>query len=323
MKKTEEVKPEEAREPVEVRPEEVEKPEEISPAGTEKPEEAKAEEAKEPEELKLEEEEAKKAKELGTVRGKIVLGEKPVEGVTVKLGDLSAVTNKEGAYVISGIRPGMHQASVSCPSDLPYEAPARTVELSAGSVVIVDFNLTEATAIQGHVYGADGKPLEGAVVSGVLCGLSVEKRTTDAQGFFRFIHVTPGRRFVRVTSQGHMRETRDVDVEQGNMTNVDLHLKTGGSRIFGRVSDSSGKPVSAQVLLLRGGVLLDTVGSAADGTYEFASLEPGRYEVTLTAKGYKPKAWYGLLSEETEVNLALEPAESMSSAQARGFRGRR
>jgi len=189
MKKMEEA---EAKEPGEVMPEKVEKREEITPAGTEKPEEAKSEEAKKAEELALKEAEAKKAKELSTVRGKILLGEKPVEGVTVKVGDLSAVTNKEGTYEILGIRPGMHQVSVSRPSDLPYEAPPKTVELTAGSVQIVDFSLTEATIIQGHVYGADGRPVQGAIVSGVLCGLNVEKRTTDAQGLFHFVHATPG-----------------------------------------------------------------------------------------------------------------------------------
>lgn len=304
MKDPKEVQPEEEKELGDEELEGAKKPEVVEP----KPEEAELREVKKP--------------EFATVRGKIVLGEKPLQGVTVKIGDLSAVTNEQGLYEISGIHPAMHQVSVSCPSDLPYEAPSRTVDLTAGSVALVDFSLTEATVIQGHVYGFDGKLIEGAIVSGVLCGLNVEKKTTDGEGFFRFTHVTPGRRFMRVGGPSHMIQTRDVDVEQGKATSVDFHLKTGSSRIYGRVSDNAGKPVSAQVLLLKGGMLLHTVGSAPDGSYEFASLELGRYEVTLTAKGYKPKAWYGDLSEEAEVNLTLQPADMSSAQQLQRFRRR-
>src|SRR6202000_2691143 len=63
--------------------------------------------------------------------------------------------------------------------------------------------------------------------------------------------------------------------------------QAGGLR--GAVVDPSGAGVlQASVSLIRAGSVLQTTSSAPDGIYVFHSVAPGRYEVSVAAKGFAP-----------------------------------
>lgn len=247
------------------------------------------------------------AKDQATIRGKVTYPWGTVTGAAIVVGERTATSGKMGEYEISALVPGAHSLTAEAPFP-GYEAASQKVEVAAGEAKVVDIYLDFKKAIvEGHVYDLEGKPIAGATLSGVLCGKDTQATTTDERGYFKFDKVTPGSRFVRVNASGYMGETRDFTTREDGPTSIEFRLTQTSHKVHGSVTDTSGKPLRVEILLLKMGIVVQKTHSNAEtGYYEFPVL-PGIYQVLPVAPGYQPRGWHGSISADTKVDFNLAP----------------
>ena len=242
-----------------------------------------------------------------TVKGRVSYFGEWIRGATVTVDKSSTLTGNDGKYELTGLRPGKHAVLVEPPAG--YARTTRPVDLQAGRVTIVDFTIQRAVDIEVSVRGTGGEPIAGATVSGILTGLAVETQKTDDRGFVRFSDVPLGSYFLRASAEGYMGAVKDFQIEEGQeVANINFNLEKGACRLSGRVSEVGGTPVSAELNLLSSGVVIGTVATAKDGLYDFSGLNPGMYQITVTAPGHHSTDWFGYASDEKQVvDFILEP----------------
>jgi len=104
----------------------------------------------------------------GMIRGTVRYAWGIAEDARVKVEEKSAVTDKLGAYEITGLTPGKHILTAEVPFP-GYDSSPKSVEVAAGETKTVDVDFDfKKTVVEGHVYDTEGKPIIGAIVSGVL-----------------------------------------------------------------------------------------------------------------------------------------------------------
>jgi hypothetical protein len=245
------------------------------------------------------------------IRGNVKYPWGTVKEAKIAVGGRAVFSDSTGNYEVAALDPGSYTITAKAPFP-GYEAPPQTVEAKAGQTVVVDVYLDFKKAIvEGAVYGQDGKPIVGATLSGVLSGKDMDSVTTDEKGHFRFEKVTPGDRFIRVNAPGYMGETRDFTAAEKETTTLEFHLTPAPCKIYGKIASSDGKPLAAEVLLLKAGIVVQKAKSdSQSGHYEFPAV-PGRYEVLPMAQGYTPKGWSGDITADTKADFVLDPAPEM------------
>jgi hypothetical protein len=247
-------------------------------------------------------------KDTGVIRGAVKYPLGIVQGATVEANENSALSDDAGNYEISSLDPGSYTVQAQAPFP-GYEATTQEVEIAAGETKIVDIYFEyEKAVVEGHVYDVTGKPIAEASLSGVLYGNRIQVATTDENGYFRFEKVSPGDRFMRVNATGFMPDTKDFAVKREGVTMVEFRLQPASCRIYGVVTDESGKPMRAKIILHRAGIVLQKVDTdAATGCYEFAVM-PDTYEVNVVAMEYQPRGWHGSVSADTKIDFSLSLA---------------
>jgi protocatechuate 3,4-dioxygenase beta subunit len=246
----------------------------------------------------------------GVIRGKIKYPWGAVKSAKIVVGEETTLSDNIGNYEFTSLRHGVYQVVAQAPFP-GYEAASLTVEVKADETKVVDIYLDfKKTTAEGHVYDQGGKPISGATLSGVLSGRDMESVTTDEEGHFRFDRVSPGnRRFVRVNAPGFVGETQDFTAFETEPTVLEFHLKPATFRIYGKVTDSEGKPLKGEVLLLKMGIVIQkTVSDGQTGYYEFP-VDPGRYELLTSPQGYLTKGCVSDISTaDAKADLSLDPA---------------
>ncbi len=243
----------------------------------------------------------------GAIRGTVKYPWGTVGGAIVTAGGVTANADCEGRYEISGLDVAVY--SVGVQARFPgYETSTRTVELAPGETKTVDLYLDFVKSIvEGYVYDTDGKRIAGATLSGVQCGKDMATTTTDERGHFAFEQATPGARFVRVNASGYMGETRDFVAKEEGTTTLEFHLAPASCKIHGTITDRSGRPLAAELLLYRSSIILQkTTSSAETGYYEFALL-PDIYDINASAPGCMSNGWRGSISTDTKIDMRLDP----------------
>lgn len=230
-----------------------------------------------------------------------------VAGAIVATMNKSVVSDADGKYRIRELAPGVY--TLACRAPFPgYEAQPKTIEVSASELNAVDIFLDfEKAILEGTVCDQAKKPVNGAVVLGVLCGKDVKTTTTDSQGHFRFDEASPGHQFIRVNAKGFMGEVRDLQVRKDETTTADFELKFAPCKLHGTVIDSTGQPLRAEIVLRKGDVIIEKTASDETGHYEF-SLLPGIYGLQARAPEYGPQGWRGEVMLDTKVDLKLSSA---------------
>ncbi|MFO0890256.1 MAG: carboxypeptidase-like regulatory domain-containing protein [Isosphaeraceae bacterium] len=174
-----------------------------------------------------------------------------------------------------------------------------------------DFKLGRATAIEGRVIDADGKPVPGAEVRltkpdfGDFMG-NERPQQAGPDGSFRLEQLDPTDKIpVRVRSADATSDgavvIRPSDLNPPGKLTVTISPKSA-ARLTGRVVDQRGKPVEGAPVALwwnrllvsekamKGmglGSLLDQVKTGPDGRFQTAALWPGdRYHVAIDFKPY-------------------------------------
>jgi hypothetical protein len=177
--------------------------------------------------------------------------------------------------------------------------------------IILPYALVGGT-VSGHVVDEAGDPVEGVTVQlwrtafqGGLRTLTAYglPRATDDRGQYRLFHIPAGRYLLSATDEswratgewpwlpvyypGQGAPLADDRLQIGSrqeLANITMILRRSyGSRVFGSVVDSSGRPLRARVDLFPtgrfGAVTLQpwSVVASEDGAFEFSNVPPGDY----------------------------------------------
>jgi hypothetical protein len=242
------------------------------------------------------------------IRGEIKYPWGAVARAIITVGGKSAESDREGKYEIEDLDPGDYSVQVEVPFP-GYETSPQNVTVTAGETKVVDFYLDfEKTIVHGLVYGAEGKPIADANLSGVMSGKDVVNAVTDETGHFKFENASPGYQFIRINAPGYMGQTQDFTAKKNEETMLELHLTPGPFKIFGTILDENDKPLRGEVALssASGAILQKTESNGESGYYEFSVL-PGKYNLLAKRSEYRSEGWRGSVSADQKHDFKLEP----------------
>lgn len=214
----------------------------------------------------------------------------------------SAVTDTDGKYRITGLKPGEYQMGAY---HAGYSHASANQPVPAGSRNI-DFVLEGTGAVEGHVIdAATGEPVtrfEVGCFPGAhekmqdwMFGQFQFAQVRDPEGHFRTQGVRVGEATVFVRAAGYATGLKMVGYVKADetITGVRVELEGGGA-VEGIVTDLDGVPLSGVSLFLgdlprewvRTRATLATTGD--DGTFRIDALSPDDRRITAYLDGYAP-----------------------------------
>ncbi|HEX8493542.1 MAG TPA: carboxypeptidase regulatory-like domain-containing protein [Pyrinomonadaceae bacterium] len=163
----------------------------------------------------------------GIISGRITLGDKPAQGVSVvvllssaygsdRKPTARATTAADGQFRLTNVPAGRYQVMPVAPalvlsSSLPsFRDQGKSVNLADGETIEnIDFSLARGGVITGRVTDADGRPVIGESVRLALSGKGSDRSSgsffvnpflhqTDDRGIYRIYGIQPGRYVVSV-----------------------------------------------------------------------------------------------------------------------------
>lgn len=150
-------------------------------------------------------------------------------------------------------------------------------------------NTGESGAVIGSVVlSGSGEPIVGATVAlASEIGLSVH---SDADGKFRLTGVPAGLQTLSVTKEGFLGSSRIVTIYVGQQSDVGaIALAVGAESgvVRGSISDGLNQALLSGVTVSLSGPQTYQGLSGANGSFEFTSMAPGDYNLTLEKSGYQ------------------------------------
>ncbi|MBI3912199.1 MAG: carboxypeptidase regulatory-like domain-containing protein [Armatimonadetes bacterium] len=221
------------------------------------------------------------AEPAATILSRRTHGDDPTDPVPNRL---VAITDETGAYAFRAVPPGEWQVSVVVPG---YTAGVEFVFVEPGRTAVADFILEPEIApgvgtVEGVVTGADGNPIEGALVT-VYAGSpyvphGVSRRSldhawrkgrlgsvppdlflrqefatlTDQEGYYR-LNVPSGRLVVTASASGYEPAEQHVLLYPRETIRVDFQLspvvEPAGGTVAGQVTDAeTGTPIAGAIV---------------------------------------------------------------------------
>ncbi|MEU6223874.1 MFS transporter [Streptomyces sp. NPDC047042] len=197
-------------------------------------------------------------------------------GASAEDGRYALSTPGSGAYVLIAAAGG-HQ-----PQAVSVTVGERPVEL--------DLVLGAAGHLTGRVRTVDGSPVADATVTLTnVHGEVVATTRSGPEGGYAITELVAGEYTLAVGAPAFRPAALPVTVKPSRETRQDVEL-AGGAVLKGTVRTVDGRPVEdARVTLLDlAGNVMNTLTTAADGTFRFVDLPSGEY--TVIATGYPPVA---------------------------------
>jgi hypothetical protein len=252
----------------------------------------------------------------------------PVAGATVHIAVRAEgmdqrhqlTTGADGRFAIDPVLAGT--AVLEALADGYAQSVPTSETLAPGAESRVELRLQKPLVLAGQVIDGDGKPVEGVRVRTGRAGTRMKafQTYTDADGGFRFDAVDRGPYWVSGYKQGYAIATR----EGVTMPVDDLTLRLAGfGGVRGRVVDADREPLGDFTVRIDRfrpvGVGAPKPGgsgtrlSPGDGRFELTPLEPGTYDLVVTAPGLAPASLY-----DVEV-----PAEDWAEVEVTMGRGGR
>jgi protocatechuate 3,4-dioxygenase beta subunit len=238
-----------------------------------------------------------------------------------------ATTDSDGSFVLGGFTPGVQQLQFRKRAERVDET--RSITAPARGVAI---DLQRGGTIHGRVVEkGTGTPIR-SFRAGVMVGLGNLSSFGSEDGSFTFDHVPAGVTTVAVNAFGYPTASREVTVVDGEaVTDLVVELRPG-VRLTGRVTDTSGAPLSGVSIIIRppdmeGGMIGGLIGGVssrppvpsgvsnigahsvtdADGWYTLDGLTPGRESVQFSHAGHTQiTRKVTLQGQETKLDVQLE-----------------
>ncbi len=233
---------------------------------------------------------------------------------------IEVVTDGDGSYrldrLVSGMTYGMEAWAEGY-------APTGSYVREISGMKRRDWKLPSTGRVEGRVTDAETgvgiADCQVTVLAGPLHGASPVSTTTDAAGGFVLPHVNPGPIMLfsakaagyQPGDQFNLAAVKGLRVVANDTTWVDWTLDAGGA-VTGRVTSGAGRPVPyASVALvdrsrrrqrLTGEI---TALGDADGRYHLVGVQPGDYDIRVTAAGYAPPT----AKEMTHVHMRKDLAQ--------------
>jgi hypothetical protein len=213
-------------------------------------------------------------------------------------GTATATTDAAGAYSIANLDGGTYDVDVAksgCTSP-----GKKTVTVVPPGSVTADFQMQCTTPpnkgnVKGKVTDAvSSAAIPGARVDAIQGGSSKGTANTDASGDYAISALDPGTYIIQVSAAGYtMKNVTGVVVTAGADTTTNVALskpsQPGKGGVVGTVRESGpNTPVDgATVKLLQGTNEIQSVVTAADGTYSMTNIDPGTYTVEVSKTDYE------------------------------------
>ncbi|HNX39134.1 MAG TPA: SdrD B-like domain-containing protein, partial [Methanothrix sp.] len=255
-------------------------------------------------------------------------------GWTVRLagagGEVAALTGDDGSYRFEQLDAGSYTVSEDLASGWKAVTPVSgsiSVELAGEDAAGKDFaNKLSSFSISGMKYndldgnGAnDGEPgLEGWKIT--LSGPAQKEATTAQDGSYRFDGLAPGTYTIAEVEQSGWAKTapqegsHSVAIADADVTGKDFgnhgSWSISGSVFFdsnGNGAKDAGESAQAgwSIQLAKDGGVVNATSSAADGSYAFKNLAPGKY----TVSGVAQEGWAVSLPAEGSYSIDLSNAD--------------
>lgn len=203
----------------------------------------------------------------------------PAPGSASALATRQTVLAANGAFAFANTAPGA------------YELALEGVGVIARNIVIAPGALFKALlALRSRLSGKVTGSSEGlvAVLHAPAAWGWTRQTPLTQDGSFTFDNLPAGRYRLEVGSQ----VLTDLALTGENkLALADIDLSAGRRSIIrGRAADAAGQPRADRVVTLkREGVTVAETSTAADGTYRFANLSPGKYSVEVAGLGVVAK----------------------------------
>jgi RNA polymerase sigma factor (sigma-70 family) len=222
-----------------------------------------------------------------------------------------AVTDALGRWQCQGMPAGVKPNRVSIAFahleyesvDLPVGEALQTIR--RGKVTV----LPRGLSLAGAVLDPLGRPIKGASVlrSTNRSERNIPRAVTNADGLFRFSHVSGGETVLTVQAAGYAPEMQRIIVEPG-LAPVEFRLKKGRT-VHGRVVDGKGKPLAGATVGVdgwRGERTLDWSTTTGDeGEFQWADAPPDSFWISVSIEGYLGTSQREVPPEAGEVTIAL------------------
>lgn len=205
-------------------------------------------------------------------------------------GNASAPVDSTGAYRIEGAPTGTVRVTARAGGMMTssHTAPPKSVQVTPGSAVTVDFDFSGDITVKGRIT-RNGQPVAGARVSFSTSGGRFGNAMTDGNGHYEMTGLDEGKYGVTINDPSRGLYVTTYTVSGSDTFDVDMH----GVTVRGRVIDTAtGAPVDQAGVTLRkkdmstGGVPVSTVITDAGGNFSFDLIPAGAYKATAEKGDY-------------------------------------
>lgn len=219
----------------------------------------------------------------------------------------TGVTDNAGHVVISGLAEGTWSVEVIHSNFV--DAPGQTATIAGTSSEVLTFSLDTGTRVSGSVVDQDRLPVAATAISLFGDGgeLSHRRTMTDELGQFTVVGLDVGTYTLVAERDGFGLATHAITVSSklDAITELEFALREGAT-LSGQVLDDHGDGVSGAFLRIdRGGSVVSTTITDANGGFAIERLSPGYYLIQVSADGFAGESVV-ILVEEGAGNAARD-----------------
>jgi len=277
---------------------------------------------------------------LGSVRNEgggpipgatVILSRRPLQAMAFvndpidRSGDVQSITSSEGIFRFMRIEAYENYTIIVDHPDYSRKEVGSVRVGVSGTFEEPPITLSLGTKLSGLISDTGGNPVPSATIhlDGMLAGLgnqpSPDRMSTVSDNFgrYEFKNCPKGQRTLLVSAEGYGSVlVAGVKIQGKRDAERDVTLEVA-EMICGRVIDASNSPVrDAEVVALSyktgSTQCRDFTKTDVNGEFCLEHLNPGKYTIAVSAKGYRPERAQRVGTGSTGLLLELRPQASVS-----------